>query len=203
MSLKQYILNRENRVHIDRNEEFIYFPVNKAMQTSMGNGELKDRLVKYKYEPELWNELFNKIDIDTIYKFGITRNPISKFESAYNYLKKCKRNQLGINKNVNINEFVKNTFINYENPYLLNRHFERQYESFFFTSGDNKLIVNDLYKMESNDDLDNMCKKLHLDRDKLIHINKTNHEERLTKESIEILSKIYSNDFKYLNYSIK
>ena len=41
--------------------------------------------------------------------------------------------------------------------------------------------------MESNDDLNNMCKKLHLDRDKLIHINKTNHEERLTKN----LSKYY------------
>ena len=199
MSLKEYILNRENRVHIDRKEKFIYFPVNKAMQTSMGNGELKDRLVKYKYEPELWTKLFNKIDIDTIYKFGITRNPILKFESAYNYLKKC---NVECVKNTNINDFVKNILINYDNPYLLNPHFERQYEGFFFTSGDKKLIVNDLYKMESIDDINNMCKKLDLNKDKIIHINRTKHKERLTKESIEIIAKIYCNDFKYLNYSI-
>lgn len=79
MELKEYILSRENRVHIDREEKFIYFPVNKAMQTSMGNGELKERLVKYKYEPELWNKLFDKINIDTVYKFGISRHPVSKF----------------------------------------------------------------------------------------------------------------------------
>lgn len=48
-----------------------------------------------------------------------------------------------------------------------------------------------------------MCKKLYLENDKIIHMNKTKHKECLTNESIEIIAKIYCNDFKYLNYSVE
>ena len=57
--------------------------------------------------------------------------------------------------------------------------------------------------MENRVDLNNMCEKLNLNKDKIIHINKTEHKEKLTKESVKIISKIYSNDFKYLNYDLE
>lgn len=96
-------------------------------------------------------------------------------------------------ENLSINDFIKNILINYSNPSQLNAHFERQYDGLYFND---KLLVDDLVKIENTDDVNNLFLKLCIDNN--VICNKTNHVDITDTESIEILKKIYFNDFKYL-----
>lgn len=191
---RDYIKNRENPVIFDKNGEFVYFPVNKVMQTTIARNLLSKRCIVYKDNPKLWLEYFEKTDFDNIYKFGIIRNPADKFESAFNYLKKNPRlsKRLKIN-NLNINDFVKTKIIKYDNPYNFNSHFEKQYEGFFYN---NNILVDDLIKLENINDINNLFNKLEIENNEIF--NKTEHLSVLTDESIEIIKKIYINDYKFL-----
>jgi hypothetical protein len=192
--IKEYIKKRENPVIFDKEGKFIYFPVNKVMQTTLARNLLKNRCIIYKDNPSLWIEYFEKTDFDNIYKFSIIRNPIDKFESAYNYLKKQEKQSKRLKiENLNINDFIKNIMINYNNPYDFNSHFERQYEGLYY---DDKLLVDNLVKIENIEDVNDLCSKLGIENN--IITNKTKHVDIIYTESIEILKKIYFNDFKYL-----
>lgn len=192
--IKEYIKKRENHVIFDKEGKFIYFPVNKVMQTTLARNLLKNRCIIYKDNPSLWNEYFEKTDFKNTYKFSIIRNPIDKFESAYNYLKKQEKQSKRLKiENLNINNFIKNILINYSNPSQLNAHFERQYEGLYFSD---KLLVDDLIKIENTEDVNNLFLKLCIDNN--VISNKTNHVDIIDTESIEILKNIYFNDFKYL-----
>ena len=46
-----------------------------------------DNFIVFKDNKQLWLKTFNNTNFDEIYKFGIIRHPVTKFESAYNYLK--------------------------------------------------------------------------------------------------------------------
>ena len=196
MSLKEYILERENPVIFDKDGKFVFFPVNKVMQTTLVRNILAKRCVVYKDNKEKWLELFHNTDFDNIYKFGIIRNPITKFESAFNYLKARPKLSKRMNiHNTNINDYVKNVVVHCKNPYLLNPHFEKQYEGMFFN---NKQIVNDLFKVENKEHICEMYAKLGICENNNTHENKSEHCERLNDESIAILRKIYENDVNYL-----
>jgi hypothetical protein len=191
ISFKEFILSRQNPVIFDKNGEFVYFPTNKAMQTTLVRNILSDRCIVYKNNKTKWLEKLNETDFDNIYKFGITRHPIFKFESAFNYLKKQPRLSKRMNiANTNINHYIKTVVINFEDPALLNPHFEKQYESFYFND---KLVVDDLFKMEIQDDIDKMYETIGIPKN-TGHFNKTNYEKILDEESIHILERIYSKD---------
>jgi len=100
--------------------------------------------------------------------------------------------------NMCIDNYVENIVINCGNPFLINPHFEKQYESFYFN--DNSL-VNDLFKMENSESIIKLYKKLNINSDALNHLNKTNHNHKLSDNSINILKKIYANDLLHLNYN--
>jgi hypothetical protein len=197
--LKEYIKKRENPVILDIKGEFVFFSVNKAMQTTVVRYLLSERCVLYRDNPSKWLELFNKTNFNEVYKFGIIRHPVTKFESAFNYLKRKKNISAKLKiSNRCINDYVKNVVINYDNPFLINLHFEKQYESFYF---DNKLIVNDLFKIENKKDIIKLCEKLNVAKKFNKHYNVTYHLDKLEYESISILESIYSNDLKFLNYN--
>ena len=141
----------------------------------------------------LWKEVFNKTDFNKVYKFGITRDPIKRFESAYNYLK-YKRKSIDIRMKINI--YIKKTVARCNNPYKLNSHFEKQYESYFYND---KLIVDELFRIEEKEQICKMYQKLNI-KDDEIKKNVTSHKEIIDKKAIKILKKIYFNDFKYLHY---
>jgi len=195
MNLKEYIFNRENPVIFDK-KKFVYFPSNKVMQTTLVKNLLSDRCIVLNTKNEkLWLKTFNKTNFDEIYKFGITRHPVTKFESAFNYLKSRNKHskKMGIT-NIKINDYVKNVIMNYNNPFKLNPHFEKQYESFYFN---NELIVDELFKIESKEEISKMYKKLGINYDTNICFNKTTHLEKLDNESIKIIEEIYSNDLSF------
>ena len=195
---REYIKSRENPVIFDKNGKFVYFPVNKVMQITMTRYMLVNRCIIYKDNPEKWTEYFNKTNFNKLYKFGIVRHPIAKFQSAFNYLKKQKMLSIMLGmSNMNINDYVKKIVTQYNNPYLINAHFEKQYEGFYL---DGRLVVDDLFKMENKNDIDKMYKKLNL-KNHNYHFNRTNHIEKLNIESVSILEKIYSNDLRFLNYN--
>jgi len=197
IDLRMYILKRENPVIFDTQAQFIYFPANKVMQTTLVRHLLKKRCIVYKDNKVLWKEVFDKTDFNKVYKFGITRDPITKFESAFNYLKKQKRlsKRMKIN-DININDYIKNTVVHCDNPFKLNPHFEKQYESYFYND---KLIVDELFKIEDNEQICKMYQKLDI-KDNEIKKNENKHIEIIDEESIKILKKIYFNDIKYLHY---
>lgn len=199
---KDYLRQRENPIIFDKKGKFIYFPTNKVMQTTLARRILKKRCIVKKDNKQLWNHYFDKIDFNKVYKFGITRHPVSKFESAFNYLKKLdKWAKILKIKEVNINDFIKTRFRDCSNPFLINNHFERQYESFFFQEHS---LVDDLFQIENKKDLTKLYDKLKIGpKLRKTHRNKTVHKETLDNESIQILESIYQNDIEPLNYSSK
>ena len=194
-----YLKKRENPIIFDKNNEFIYFPVNKVMQTTIARNYLKDRCIIYKDNPKLWNEYFKKTDFNTIYKFGIIRNPIHKFESSFNYLKKQNKlsKRLKID-NIDINTFVQKVIVNYDNPFLFNPHFEKQYEAFYYND---TLLVDELFKIENEDDLNKLFQKLNIKNDIHQKFNETIHKSILNEKSKNILKKIYKNDLIHFKYN--
>jgi len=192
MNLKEYIFKRENPVIFDKKGEFVYFPTNKVMQTTLARNVLSDRCIVFKDNNATWIETFNKTDFDNVYKFGITRHPVTKFESAFNYLKKQPKlsKRMGI-YNTTINDYVKNIVINCNNPFTLNEHFEKQYDSFYFND---ELIVDDLFKMENKEEINKMYIKLGICDNREEHFNKTEHYDKLDEECIFIIEQIYSHD---------
>jgi hypothetical protein len=196
IDLRMYILKRENPVIFDTQSKFIYFPVNKVMQTTLVRNLLKKRCIVYKDNKVLWKEVFDKTDFNKVYKFGITRDPIKKFESAFNYLKKHRISKRMKINDININDYIKNKVAHCDNPFKLNPHFEKQYESFFYNG---KLIVDELFKIEDKEQICKMCQKLDIEYTK-VKYNVTKHKEIINEESIKILKKIYFNDIKYLHY---
>jgi len=67
MSLKEYILERENPVIFDKEGKFVFFPVNKVMQTTLVRNILAKRCVVYKDNKENgWNYFITLISITFI-----------------------------------------------------------------------------------------------------------------------------------------
>lgn len=192
MNLKEFIFKRENPVIFDKKGEFVYFPTNKVMQTTLARNILSDRCIIFKDDNEKWLKSFNDTNFDKVYKFGITRHPVTRFESAFNYLKNIPEISkiMGIST-ITINDYVKNTVVNCNNPFQLNNHFEKQYEGFYFND---KLIVDELFKIENKEEINKMYEKLGICNNTTSHFNKTEHCDKLDKESIYIIEQIYCND---------
>lgn len=196
MDVREYIFKRENPVVFDKEGKFVYFPVNKAMQSTLARNLLSDRCIIFKDNKQKWIKAFNETNFDEVYKFGITRHPVTKFESAFNYIKKQEKKSLKHKRGmrlskISINKYVKKIVVNYNNPFELNPHFEKQYEGFYFNG---KLIVDELFKIESKEEKNKMYEKIGICNNTTLHCNKTDHIEKLDDESIKIIEKIYSND---------
>ena len=77
----------------DKNNEFIYFPVNKVMQTTIARNYLKDRCIIYKDNPKLWNEYFKKtililfINLELLEIQFINLNHLNILKNRINYQK--------------------------------------------------------------------------------------------------------------------
>ena len=195
---KEYLKKRENPLIFDKKGKFVYFPVNKVMQTTIAREILKDRVIIRKDNPELWNYYFQKTDFNKVYKFGITRHPVKKFESAFNYLKSIEKwsEKLKI-KNQGINEFVKNRIKGCQNPYLINPHFEKQYKGFYCQE---QILIDELFQMENEKHLDKLYQKLAVNEKRTTHMNKSRHLDLLDSESVQILESVYKNDIYPLEY---
>lgn len=197
---RDYIYNREIPVIFDKKGLFVFFPTKKAMTTSLTRYLLKDRVVIRKDNKKLWEEYFKKTDFNEIYKFGIIREPISRFSSAFHYIKykqhiyRYLKIPKDMNKKMDINNYIKKILVNYENPFQISEHFGFQYSGYFC---DNIKLVNEIFLLENMDrDYVNLCKKIKLDKEN-IKENNTVKKEILDEESINLLKKIYSKDIKF------
>jgi len=65
----EYIANLENPVILDKNNQFIYFPINKNTQTSICRNLLKNRCILKKDNKLIWQQKFDNLsNIDNYYK---------------------------------------------------------------------------------------------------------------------------------------
>lgn len=195
-----YLARLPNNLVFDTEGKFLFFPINKAAQTSIVRGIFKDRAVVRKDDVEKW-EVFTKYylnegSLSSLVSFGVCRHPISKFISAYFYL---------LNKNLipdegDMNKYLLKHWSPSTNPNKINLHFQVQYKNFFYKGG---LLPNYLIKLENiNEDLPLVLNKVGINSE-LPHKNKglkKDYSNLLNKHSLNLLGQVYHQDLSLLNY---
>jgi hypothetical protein len=150
-------------------------------------------LVKNQYNHDFFN------DSNTLF-FTITRNPYTRFISAFYYLKYMKNELINkYNSTQSINEFINNLNSYYildfwRMSWFLHRHDEVKNFKYFQIENSNEII--DFFKKEYN--LDLVIKTLNTTKDLS---GKSNPDiQILSKNSINILNSWFEQDFISYNY---
>ncbi len=148
---------------------------------------------------------YDKDKFKSSFVFTIVREPISRFCSAYNFLKTggtCvgdrKFKDEVLDKYYDINDFVK-SWVSKRNIQK-KEHFIPQ--SYFLMNKEGKFAVDFIGKFESiQNDFNKICEVCNLEQG-LEHTNKTTHNSsnELNEESLIKLHALYSEDFTNLGY---
>lgn len=208
MLVKMYNKGYENSIKgfFNTNIVFIHIPkcagisLNYSLYNCKGGGHVPAIEYKYFFRPTVY---------DALYKFTIVRNPFDRLYSAYMFLRKGGRNESdyafslqNILPYSTFEEFVMN-WLNESNIYS-GIHFIPQ--SDFICDIDGRLLVDhigyyecidkeyDIIRRRSNVDLPKSLSKKNLTKDI------GDFREAYTKEMINRVVKVYSNDFKLLKY---
>lgn len=187
---------------------FIHIPkaagisINKTLFGNFGGGHATIDWYLRKYGTRTVNQYF---------KFTFVRNPWDRLYSAFLFLQ-----QGGLNEEDK--EFFKNNLqdiysfesfvMNWLSPERLQAywHFIPQYQ--FVTSKQNreKILVDFIGRYEHiEEDFGYICKKLHLQNKQLLQLNTSalrnnNYREAYTKEMVEKVAHLYSEDINFFNY---
>jgi len=196
MNILNYIENLENPIIFDRDNKFLYFPINKNAQTSICRNILKHRCILRKDSLDKWIGYQKNLTEESIYeyfKFGVIRNPYDRFVSAYFYL--LQNNKLP--KHDSIDSFIKNYFPLGD---FYNAHFQKQKPQLYYND---KLIVDYLARLETIDmDWEIISQKIDYPSN-MVWKNKSNHKnyaDELSIEHREIIYNYYEEDFNTLGY---
>ena len=151
---------------------------------------------------------------DDSYKILISRDPYTKCISCYNYHPSCKNLTLKyLLKNEN-NLKYDSTMIDYKveakkslwNKYSLFTHLYLTQTSNLIEN--ENLLVDKIIRFENmKEEIDSLFEKININISniKMEHLNKTNEKRytNLDKEEINLINKMFEDDFKYLNYKKK
>lgn len=190
----------------DCNYIFIHIPKCAGWSISQALYGKQITHIKFSQYFDADNQLFGNYKV-----FSVVRDPIERFLSAYNFLKKggineadflwAKENFSGIE---NVNEFIKKIHIDsaFSKTVLQKHHFESQYSYLVNDKQeiDNRIKLIPFSKMHK---LQNILKQELGLTINIEHLNKTTYpseKEKLNPLSIEILSELYKKDATlYLN----
>lgn len=134
---------------------------------------------------------------DTYYKFGIVRDPLTRFASAYHYLKERRENDALQNKNIilskDINDYIHN--------YFLKDNVVHLWKQVDFLCENDKLLV-DIYPYEElESSWRTVLMKLNQHYKPLPTMNKSNNYTiTYDNTSLKILEEYYKKDFQLLGY---
>lgn len=134
---------------------------------------------------------------DRYYKFGIVRDPLTRFASGYHYLKERKEHPALQNKNVilsrDINDYIQNYFLKDDVLHLWK-------QTQFLCEGLNPLV--DIYKYEElESSWKTILMKLNQHYKPLPKMNKSrDYTISYSQSSLEILYKYYKWDFEVFGY---
>lgn len=183
---------------------FVHIPkaagisVNKALFGTYGGSHMK--LKDYQL-------IFSKTEFYEYYKFTFVRNPWDRLVSTYFFLKNGgfhEKDKEWFDDNLsqfeNFEDFVLN-WLNIENSYKW-IHFIPQYE---FVTVNNKVLVDDVYKLENIEDgMSSISKKLNLSLE-LRHENKNpdrniKYRDYYSSKTKEIVNLVYKKDIELFDY---
>lgn len=187
----EYITNLENPVILDKNNQFIYFPINKNAQTSICRNLLKDRCILKKDNKLIWQQKFDNLsNIDNYYKFGVIRNPYDKFVSAYFYLLKCNK----LPHHLDLTDFVLNHFGDFYDG-----HFQKQKPQLYYND---ILMVDKLIRFENlSNDWEDVKKNIGCgDLKKHNMTNHKSYKELFNADTRPIINTYYKEDLEIFDY---
>lgn len=142
---------------------------------------------------------------NSYYSFAFVRNPFDKVVSEFFYLKKTQNDNIGLLKNKNFKEFIKDLYnkfhlIDTQPQYIIN-HYIPQYK--FVMDKDNEIMVNFLGKFENfSQDIKKIMKTLNINVP-IIKLNATIHKHYThyyDKETIKMVEEMYKKDLELFNY---
>lgn len=188
-----------------RSSSIIFIHIPKAAGTSITdvlygqrNGHLTASVVKKGMGP----------DFDRKYSFSVSRNPYSRLVSAYKFATQGETHDGAIANPSFYQQPVFSSFERFVKEWLIHQDllaldnvFKPQHHFVFDNS---KLLVNDLFKLEEMDKLEDVLTKR---LGKEVKINKKNttksseKQERYTEELKDIVFKLYKKDFELFSYS--
>ncbi|HDX3452592.1 TPA: sulfotransferase family 2 domain-containing protein, partial [Campylobacter coli] len=155
---------------------------------------------------------FDKDKFESYFSFGFVRNPYDRIISAYHYLKNGggtlgdeKWAKENIYKYSSFEEFVLDLQnIKIQNKILNWMHFTPQYK--YLCNNEKNILVNFIGKFENLEEDFQKILKILKRKDKLIHINKSNHTDYknyYNNAMYKIVREIYRDDFEIFDYDLE
>lgn len=185
---------------LDKRDEYMFFSINKVLQTSINRSVLKDRAIIYKDNSEVWEAKFNNYcdrDIASMFKFTFVRNPWDKTVSFFFYYKRI--GDSIVQGFGSFDEFVckllKKGGVN------LDAHLEMQYPKVYFQD---KKFLDYIGRFENaSEDWVVVAKTINAP-ESLPHDNKTRHKhysDYYSPQSVKVIADIYKKDINAFGYS--
>jgi chondroitin 4-sulfotransferase 11 len=202
---KERLKTKRYRQYFEKEVVFIHIPkaagssINMSLYGNMGLGHLSVR--------EYIN-LFGLIKYKSLYSFTFVRNPYSRVQSAYNFLKKGGMNSVDekfankfIHKFEDLNDFILHG-LNESEEIQRWIHFIPQYEFLFYNG---KKQVDYIGKVENiNKDYKYIMNVLGIKNDLETHNQMQSGNDfmqHFNDESKQVIQQLYSKDFEEFNYA--
>lgn len=192
--------------HICHNKKCIFVHVPKAAGRSVAESLGWDRNLYGGHHRALYLRFRYKRVYENYFVFSFCRDPLTRAISAFNYFKNSKtfQRQSGdrslfkaVDESENFDQFCKK-FLFDKNPLDLIDHFKPQH--YFLCDAEDKILVDFLGRFESIEkDFKIIAEKLNVSAE-LEHRNKGLQQQSVTKETKNIIKKIYEKDFKIFYY---
>ena len=194
---------------INHKHKFIFVHINKTAGTSIGNilGKLsRNQIGKHQSIKEYSKLADNAHGFENYFKFTFVRNSWDRFLSLYKY--RVKTNQTKLRRRpVSFKEWAKNIYD--KNPKHYNIPNELQLlmlseQLDWITDTTGKVNMDFIGRFENlQEDFNTVCDKIGIPKQKLPHINKTEHKhytEYYDDETREIVTEKYAKDIEYFGY---
>lgn len=188
----------------------IYVHIPKCAGISISNSLFKSKAGGHLTATD-YQLIFSRQEFNTYFKFAFVRNPWDRLYSAYTFMKKGGRHpgdKRWADKHLSsfndFESFVRN-WVTVENIHK-STHFKSQYEYLFSPSGE-KLVDFIGYYENLQSDFEKVRQKLNIEAD-LLSLNKTGattaqFKNHYTSEIKQIVSDVYQDDIKHLNYDFE
>lgn len=180
---------------LDKEGKFVFIGNHKCAQISITRFLLKDRVLVYKDNEDVYDKAFGRYDFANTFIFTIVRNPFARVVSAFEYLKRLQ---------VFPAHMLFDTFIIRHNPIEYDIHFHTMVDRVFM-KGKNTPLVNEIIWLEQ---IDRQWRRVaeRIDApDCVPHENKTKHGSYLNYYENDYVfnkvSQLYSMDLAVFGYT--